>query len=463
MGASLLHALIGATVASSMAILLVGVLRLPLRAVVGTRAAYWLWLLIPAMVAATLLPVPSGILQMSSRSLTGYMGSALSGVVVAGRPRTLSIYVVAGLVIWAAGVAVMLGLLLRRQRSFVRSLGKVTPDSGQTRRSAAIVAPMLVGAWRSRMILPVDFESRYSEAERELMLAHERAHLLRHDVSVNAVAAGWLCVFWFNPLMYWAIARLRLDQELACDAVALARTGAARQCYADALLKTQLAGESGWQMPIGCRWQSGHPLKERVTMLKRQPAGVFRRLGGIAFVLALTASGSYAAWAAESVSQDQGPQILIDIQLTTWTAKDLPGRPPGTDVRAVSTEYVVNSGHAWDHPALQPFDFGCTPFLPKQDDQASTPTEQEPSGIPAPVSGQILLRCEISYNGEVVSTPSLIALDGQPTTVKIDDEGRNIHYELKVSATTSEERMQAAWQAAEAVRARNAAARDSVR
>src|SRR5580700_9915515 len=132
MGASLLHALIGATVASSMAILLVGVLRLPLRAVVGTRAAYWLWLLIPAMVAATLLPVPSGILQMSSRSLTGYMGSALSGVVVAGRPRTLSIYVVAGLVIWAAGVAVMLGLLLRRQRSFVRSLGKVTPDSGQT-------------------------------------------------------------------------------------------------------------------------------------------------------------------------------------------------------------------------------------------------------------------------------------------------------------------------------------------
>ncbi len=105
------------------------------------------------------------------------------------------------------------------------------------------------------------------------MLAHERAHLLRRDVFVNAVAAGWLCVFWFNPLMYWAIGRLRLDQELACDAVALARTGAARHCYADALLKTQLASESGWQMPIGCRWHSGHPSRSESPCLNVTPLG----------------------------------------------------------------------------------------------------------------------------------------------------------------------------------------------
>src|SRR5580692_60739 len=98
MGASLLHALIGATVASSMAILIVGVLRLPLRAVVGARAAYWLWLLIPAMVLATLLPAPAGILRISSHSLTTQLASALSGVMVtSGRSSTASLYVVAGL------------------------------------------------------------------------------------------------------------------------------------------------------------------------------------------------------------------------------------------------------------------------------------------------------------------------------------------------------------------------------
>lgn len=191
-------------------------------------------------------------------------------------------------------------------------------------------------------------------------------------------------------------------------------------------------------------------------MLKRPAPGPIRRLGGVAFVLALTASGSVAAWAAPAVSQDQGPQILIDIQLTTWTAQNPSGNPAATDVRAISTEYVVYSGQAapWHQ---QPFDFGCTPFLPDQDAPSSTPAGPVPTGIPAPATGQILLRCEIRYNGEVISTPSVIALDGQPTTIKIDDDGRSLRYELKINATTSKERMAAAWEAGAAARARNAA------
>ena len=457
MDASLAHALVRATVASSLAILLVALLRKPLRAAAGARAGYWLWLLVPAIEVAAFLPVPSGILHRSSVSLSGYMGAVLASVVApVEKPHLWSIPAVVGLSIWAAGAAAMWGLLLRRQRAFIRSLGQLVPDSTPALRSAAITAPMLVGAWRSRVILPVDFEIRYSQSERELMLAHEHAHLMRRDVFVNWVAAGWLCIFWFNPLMYWALGLLRLDQELACDAIALSRTGAARQLYADALLKTQLASQSGWQMPIGCRWQSGHPLKERVAMLKRPTPGLLRRLGGVAFILALTVSGSFAAWAAPAVSQDQGPQILIDIQLTTWTAKNPPGSPPATDVRAISTEYVVYSGQAapWHQ---QPFDFGCTPFLPDQEGQSSAPTGQVPV-IPTPVTGQILLRCEIRYDGEVISTPSVIALDGQPTTIKIDDDGRSLRYELKINATTSRERMAAAWEAGAAARARNAAA-----
>jgi bla regulator protein BlaR1 len=459
MEASLLHTLNRITIVSSVAILVVGLLRKPLRTVAGARAAYWLWLLVPALVLATLLPAPTGLLHSSSRSFTGYVGSVLSRVTVtADRSHNLPGYVVAGLVIWAGGVGAMIWLLVRRQRSFVRSLGTLITDSASTMRSAAIGAPMLIGVWRSVVILPVDFENRYSAAEQALILAHEQAHLLRRDVFVNLVAAAWLCLFWFNPLLYWAIGRLRLDQELACDAVALARTGAARQCYADALLKTQLASQSGWQMPIGCRWQSGHPLKERVTMLKRNIPGMSRRLGGVLFVLALTVSGSYAAWAAESVAQAQGPRILVDIQLTTWTPQNPPGNPPATDVRAVATEYLVNPGQAVPDWHQQPYDFGCTPFLPRKNAPASTPTEPQPGGIPTFASGQILLRCEILYNGVVVATPSVIAVDGQPTTLKVGDAGRSLQYELKITATASEERIKAAAKTAEAVRAARKAA-----
>jgi beta-lactamase regulating signal transducer with metallopeptidase domain len=444
MGANLLHALIGATVASSLAMLLVGLLRVPLRSLVGARAAYWLWLLMPATVLATLLPAPTGILEISSRSLTDYVGSTLSGAVVtADRTRTFSIYAVLLVAIWAAGVAVMLGVLLRRHRTFIQSLGKLTQDEGNTQRSASIVAPMLVGAWRSSVILPVDFETRYSEAERELMLAHEHAHLLRNDVLVNIIAAAWLCIFWFNPLMYWAIGRLRLDQELACDAIALVRTGAARHLYADALLKTQLASEYGWQMPVECRWQSGHPLKERVAMLKRHTPGLFRRIGGVTFVLALTVSGSYAAWAAQSASEGGGAQVFVGITMTTWTAHSPLSDPPGTDVHALTTAYVVRAGEETPaFPTTQPFNVKCVPFLPQETGQSQA--ELPSGGMTHPADGQISLQCKITFNGQVVATPSLIALDGQPTSMKIDDGGRTLHYQLVVTASTSKERFEAA-------------------
>lgn len=457
MGASLIHTLISATVASSLGALVVGPLRRPLRVLAGARASYWLWLVIPAMVLATLLPVPSGVVQVSSKSLTAQLGSALSGVVLPPGPqRTLSMFAVTGLALWAAGAAVMLGLLIHRQRSFLRSLGTLSPDSDDMPRSAAIIAPMVVGALRSRLILPVDFESRYSEAEREFMLAHERAHLLRHDVFVNAVAAAWLCVFWFNPLMYWAIARLRLDQELACDAVALTRTGAARQCYADALLRTQLAGESGWQMPIGCRWQSGHPLKERLAMLKRRTPGLLPRLGGLAFILAVTSSASYEVWAVQSVPEGDGTQVFVGISIMTWTPHLPSSNPPQTDVREFTMARIVHSGEATPTAQPQePFNVICTPFLPMEVGQSSRQVDSGTRAIPAAAEGQIVVQCKITHNGEVVATPTLVALDAQPTSVKIDDKGRALHYQLVVTASTSKTRFEAAAKAHDAMTSTN--------
>lgn len=53
--------------------------------------------------------------------------------------------------------------------------------------------PMLVGAWRSRIVLLIDFDLRYSQEERKIVIAHKLAHLQRHDAAINAVAALWLC------------------------------------------------------------------------------------------------------------------------------------------------------------------------------------------------------------------------------------------------------------------------------
>jgi bla regulator protein BlaR1 len=442
MGASLIHGLFCASVTSSIAILLVGLLRGPLRAVVGARSAYWLWLLIPASVLAQLLPAPTKTEQIVSTSLTGYASAAFSSVTTTAITPTVSAtLIVVGLIIWGTGAAVMLTQLMIRQRTFIRSLGRMTLDAHGLRRSNSIVAPMLVGAWWPQVVVPLDFETRYSSEEQRLVLAHERAHLLRRDTTANVLASGLLCLFWFNPLIYWAIARLRLDQELACDALVLAQSGIAPRRYANALLKAQLATESAWRLPVVCHWQSSHPLRERIVMLKRPLPGSSRRLGGIVIAVALSISGGYTVWAAQSVPETKSAPILLNVKLTVITE---------ANVWSASTETLSNSGEAAAYPPGHPFDFRCTAFLPDKAGQSSAWNSQKARGVPVPVSGQILLECKLSHNGEVVSNPSLITSDGDSATVEIDDFQHESHYKLELNASTSKDKIEAERRAAAA-------------
>jgi len=149
------------------------------------------------------------------------------------------------------------------------------------------IGPALVGAWRSRIVLPADFECRYDPTEQMLILAHETTHARRRD--------GWWCLlaqlvvalFWFHPLAWWALAALRHDQELACDAAVLRAHGTQRRSYANAMLKTQSAALA---LPVGCPWSPRHPITERIAMLKMQQPDPFRRrTGGV--LLALLALG----------------------------------------------------------------------------------------------------------------------------------------------------------------------------
>src|SRR6266850_3116518 len=82
-----------------------------------------------------------------------------------------------------------------------------------------IESPTLFGFLRPRLLLPVGLTSSFSREEFRHVFLHELAHIKRHDI-----LAGWLMlalqiVHWFNPLVWVAFHRLRVDRELACDAL----------------------------------------------------------------------------------------------------------------------------------------------------------------------------------------------------------------------------------------------------
>jgi bla regulator protein BlaR1 len=301
MSADLLHVLGVATIASSIAVLFVLALRKPMRQRFGAQAAYSLWCVVPLVVLVALLPAPvaTAPLPVVQTSVSQVL---LPLIVPAVQPSWQFDAVPWLASLWALGAALCAFRFLRQQRRFLHALGPLSPGDGPLLRARSTAGcPALVGAWQPRIIVPADFDERFSAIERALIVTHEQLHRTRGDAQANLFAAVLRCLFWFNPLLHFAASRFRFDQELACDALVIARFPEARRPYADAMLKTQLTGESRQELglPAGCYWQSSHPLKERITMLKQPLPGRARSALGLGLAAALAVCGSYAAWASQ--------------------------------------------------------------------------------------------------------------------------------------------------------------------
>lgn len=95
--------------------------------------------------------------------------------------------------------------------------------------------PFACGLFRTAIVLPAE-ASEWTERRRQAVLCHELAHLRRRDLAINALAQCALAVWWFHPLMWVAVRRLRIESERACDDLVLG-TGTRASEYADHLLE----------------------------------------------------------------------------------------------------------------------------------------------------------------------------------------------------------------------------------
>ncbi|MCV2360996.1 hypothetical protein LNV08_18635 [Paucibacter sp. TC2R-5] len=299
------------SLALSVGLALVLMLRSPLRRWLGAQAQYGLWALPLLMVAGVAaapglathindlppLQLPTVAMQMWRASAADDWWTLLAAFAASLGPPVLQASLL--LAVWALG-ALALGLLSWAQHRAYR--GRLRRGQGVWLAPAGS-SPALLGCWQAQLVLPLDFEQRFNAEERGLILAHEQGHAARRDNAARLLACVLAALQWFNPLVWLALSRLRQDQELACDARVLASRPGAWPLYAQTLLKVQ-----GFAAvpPLATAWQSTHPLIERITMLKihHVPASPLRRLGGHALLLglALASFGVAAALAQKEAS-----------------------------------------------------------------------------------------------------------------------------------------------------------------
>lgn len=288
-------------------------LRRPLRHLAGARLSYAVWGLPPLMALVALGPqaaVPVLILErVEWRSSLAVLPAAASGW-----PHALP-------ALWVLGVLLILGLHALRHLRFMHGLPS---DRTGLLRGPRGSSPGLVGLWRPRLLLPMDFEDRFSAQERQWVFQHEALHARRYDNAARLLAVLIQALAWFNPLVWWGFAALRQDQELACDATLLPRLDGQWRAYAAALLKA----EAPHSFPAtAAAWQAAHPIKERILMLKRPIASRGQRAAAKVLLLGaalLTAGLVQAVTSAPKASGVPPAPLTTKEACTTIARPELP-------------------------------------------------------------------------------------------------------------------------------------------
>lgn len=172
--------------------------------------------------------------------------------------------------VWLAGVvALAMYLIISSLRLYLQTREAVQQEEGFW-LCDGIASPFVLGFLRPRILLPYAVEKE----DIPYILAHEKAHLARHDHWRKPIGFALLALFWFQPLLWLAYFLLCRDIEFACDEHAVRTLGKDvrnRKSYAEALIHSVSPRASIIACPLAF---GGMQIKRRVSFVLyyRKPA-----------------------------------------------------------------------------------------------------------------------------------------------------------------------------------------------
>ncbi len=213
----------------------------------------------PGAPSVTPVPSPAPKVPSASEPTAGIVGritfspSSPARSVEAARAPLSTIQVIAAL--WLAGSLIVLLRLaigtwrvgqLAREGARVEDghwlslVQRLANRLGVTRplillRGERLAVPVTWGIVYPAVLLPQDADT-WSEERRRFVLVHEMAHVKRFDALTQLLAQLSLAVFWFDPLVWIAAHRMRVEREHACDDYVI-RDGTTPSLYAGELLE----------------------------------------------------------------------------------------------------------------------------------------------------------------------------------------------------------------------------------
>ncbi len=129
--------------------------------------------------------------------------------------------------------------------------------------SALVQVPTVIGWLKPVILLPASVLTGLSGEQLEAILAHELAHIRRHDYLVNMFQTVIEIVGFYHPAVWWVSHRIRAERENCCDDIAVRVCGDG-VVYAKALTAIEELRGSGHRLAIAA---SGGSLLDRIRRL----------------------------------------------------------------------------------------------------------------------------------------------------------------------------------------------------
>ncbi len=166
--------------------------------------------------------------------------------------------------------------------------------------SAAARVPMVIGWLRPAVVIPASALTGLTPEQLTALLAHELAHIRRHDQSVNLAQTLVELLLFYHPAVWWVSRAIRAERENCCDDMVVALSGDAAT-YMRALAWVEEHRGVGSAPALA---SSGSPLLGRI-----------RRLGGYT-----AAHDVRHTWAAAALALAVVAAILIGGAVSGATA-----------------------------------------------------------------------------------------------------------------------------------------------
>ena len=216
--------------------------------------------------------------------------------------------------------------------------------------TAFLKSPIIVGLLKPCIYLPIHLISDYNESDMRYMLLHELQHYKHKDAIASYLMNLAGVVYWFNPLVWYALKEMRNDREVACDTSVLKMLEEdAYEDYGNTLINfAEKVSLTPFPFAAGLGGNMEQMKRRIINIASYEKPTFMKRIKGITafmltavlllgfapFISTYAADGSHYQWdsSSENISyvdlstyfgKYEGSFVLYDLENDAWSIHDM--------------------------------------------------------------------------------------------------------------------------------------------